>query len=108
MLDFYLNDVQTEKSAPNIWTQELMNDYLHRIRTGQTYSGYGEAAADNVYRHLDTQMDDVVKGGHILVIGTEYPWIEGLLLFHGVKNITVLDYNTIVSEHPQIRALKPG
>jgi len=108
MMDFYLNDVPAPTSNKNVWTKQLMNDYLHKIRKGHHYSGYGQEAADNVKRHIKDHMIDVVKGGHILVIGTDQPWIEGLLLYHDVKNITVLDYNSIISEHPQIRALRPG
>ena len=31
-----------------------------------------------------------VKGKHVLVIGTQIPWIEAILLEMGVKQITTL------------------
>ena len=52
-------------------------------------------------------MADIVKGGHILVIGSQSPWIEAILLNLGASNITTLEHNPIISTHPQIRAINP-
>jgi hypothetical protein len=46
-------------------------------------------------------------GGHILVIGSQTPWIEAILLELGAANITTLEYSPAVSEHPQIRMVTP-
>ena len=48
-----------------------------------------------------------VKNQHILVIGTQVPWIEAILLDMGAKKITILEYNDIVSEHPKLFPIKP-
>ena len=48
-----------------------------------------------------------VKNQHILVIGTQVPWIEAILLDMGAKKITILEYNDIVSQHPQLFPIKP-
>ena len=48
-----------------------------------------------------------VKNKHVLVIGTQEPWIEAILLEFGAKKITTLEYNDIVSEHHQLFPIKP-
>ena len=77
MMDFYLSDISGHASPP-IWTVDLLNDYRKLIRRGTPYSGYGQPAAENVQRHLLDHLD--VLGAHVLVIGTELPWIEAQLL----------------------------
>ncbi len=46
-------------------------------------------------------------GGHILVIGSQTPWIEAMLLELGAANITTLEYSPAVSLHPQVRIVSP-
>ena len=48
-----------------------------------------------------------IDGGHILVIGSESPWIEAILFEKGARHITVLDYGKIISKHSNISILNP-
>jgi len=48
-----------------------------------------------------------VDGKHVLVIGSQSPWIESILLSRGAKNITTFDYVKIKSFHPQVEVLTP-
>ena len=48
-----------------------------------------------------------VKGKNVLVIGSQSPWIETILLAKGAKNITTFDYVKIENSHPQIEVLMP-
>lgn len=48
-------------------------------------------------------MKDWVRGGNVLVIGSEQPWIEAILLEYGAANVTTLDYNEIVSKVDNVR-----
>ena len=48
-----------------------------------------------------------VKGGHILVIGSQDPWIEVILLEKGAKHVTTLDYVVIENGHPNITVVTP-
>ncbi len=47
-----------------------------------------------------------ISGGHVLVIGSETPWIEAMLLELGAANVTTLDYNQVISEVPNIRCVR--
>jgi len=49
---------------------------------------------------LDNKMP--VTDKHVLVIGSEVPWLEAVLLSKGAKKITTFDYATIESRHPQV------
>ncbi len=44
-----------------------------------------------------------VSGGHVMVIGSQNPWIEAMLLEMGAANVTTLEYNKIVSRVPNLR-----
>ena len=43
-----------------------------------------------------------VKDKHVLVIGSEVPWLEAVLLSKGAEKITTFDYDTIESLHPLV------
>ena len=48
-----------------------------------------------------------VSNQHVLVIGTQSPWIEAILLELGAKHVTILEYNDIINDHPQLTPIKP-
>ncbi|CAL6339225.1 unnamed protein product [Bathycoccus prasinos] len=43
-----------------------------------------------------------IMNKHVLVIGSERPWLEGMLLAFGAKFVTTLEYGSIIAEHPQL------
>ena len=47
----------------------------------QTVGSYGKIAVDEIYRHLNDYMD--IKDKHVLVIGSQRPWLETLILEAG-------------------------
>ena len=49
-----------------------------------------------------------IRNGSVMVIGSLLPWIEACLLAVGAKMVTVVEYRTIISEHPQIRTMTPA
>ena len=48
-----------------------------------------------------------VKDKHFLVIGSQRPWIEVILLSLNVGHITTLEYNEYNTDHPRISILSP-
>ena len=48
-----------------------------------------------------------LKGKHVLVIGSETPWLESMLLSKGAKMVSTLEYKKLQSTHPQIQTLMP-
>ena len=48
-----------------------------------------------------------VKDKHVLVMGSQTPWVELIMLNKGAKNVTTFDYIKMKSDHPQIEVLTP-
>ena len=44
----------------------------------------------------------------MLVIGSQVPWIEMILLKKGAMNVTTYDYVKMISDHPQVEVLTPA
>ena len=42
-----------------------------------------------------------------MVIGTQVPWIEAILLEKGATHVTTLDYGEIENTHPNITIVTP-
>ena len=59
-----------------------------------------ELLTDKRYKHL-------VVNSNVLVVGSQSPWIEVLLLAAGVKHITTAEYGIIYTEHPQMSWIHP-
>ena len=47
------------------------------------------------------------KGKDILVIGSETPWIEAVLINEGAASITTLEYNPHPTDHPKLKTISP-
>ena len=47
------------------------------------------------------------KDKNILVIGSETPWIEAVLINEGAGSITTLEYNPHPTDHPKIKTISP-
>ena len=63
-------------------------------REGHLNGGYGKHVVNRIQFALDNHMGEV-KGKHFLVVGSERPWIEALLLLAGAYcNCVKLVVNT--------------
>ena len=49
----------------------------------------------------------MLRNKHVLVIGSERPWIEVILLSLNVGHITTLEYNSYITDHPKISKVSP-
>ena len=96
-----------DKGKENIWSKELIETTMKLFNDGELFGGYGTKIVKNMANIINDHMIDQVKDGHVLVIGSQSPWIEGMLLVLGAKKITTLEYSKIISEHPQIDIVTP-
>ena len=53
------------------------------------------------------QFSNKIRNGVILVIGSDTPWIETILLEKGAAKIITLEYANITVEHPNITIMSP-
>ena len=49
-----------------------------------------------------------IKGLHVMVIGSERPWLEVVLLAEGAGRVTTVEYGSITSKHPQVQTMLPA
>jgi hypothetical protein len=87
------------------WTTELIEQHLTWFRNNQLMGSYGKAVADDIFDHLVGHMD--LEGKHVLIVGSQKPWVETLVLEAGAANITTLDYVQIKSDYPKITTITP-
>jgi len=61
------------------------------------FPGYVDMIANSLKNYANP------KGKTCLVIGSQTPWIESMLLSLGAEKVTTFDYIQITSEHPQVK-----
>ena len=79
---------------------------MEMYRNGTLQGNYGKSSVQEIGNLIRTLVP--VKDKHVLVIGSEVPWIEAILLAEGAGNITTLEYRAIEPNHPQIKTLLPA
>eukprot|EP00284_Hemiselmis_tepida_P017536 CAMPEP_0174923918 /NCGR_PEP_ID=MMETSP1355-20121228/6900_1 /TAXON_ID=464990 /ORGANISM="Hemiselmis tepida, Strain CCMP443" /LENGTH=3102 /DNA_ID=CAMNT_0016169659 /DNA_START=138 /DNA_END=9443 /DNA_ORIENTATION=+ len=89
-----------------VWTQETINLWSENCGRGKLEGTYGTAHTRNL---LDGLLDmSSVRGGHVLVIGSETPWVEACLLYLGARMVTTLEYSHITCDHPRVQTMVPA
>jgi len=87
-----------------IWTKKDVNDMIELASRGELNGNYGIDETNWVIEGLKRTN---VKGKHVLVIGSENPWVEACVLNAGAEHVTTLEYGRIISQHPRISTLTP-
>ena len=62
---------------------------------------YGSEEAELLYDTLYHRKEAIVDK-RVLVVGSETPWVESILLEIGARHVTTLEYNKVKSTHPQV------
>jgi hypothetical protein len=87
-----------------VWTEADIHQAMAEAKAGTLKGTYG-VAATTLFR--DDVGDLPIRGKSVMVIGTQKPWIEAILLHLGAAHVTTLEYSHIVSHHAQITTLQP-
>jgi len=93
------------KAEQSVWKEGQIEQWADDCGKGKLNGNYGISATNSVYEGL-LKMPSV-KGGHILVMGSENPWIESCILRAGARHVTTIEYGSIVSEHPRVSTMTP-
>ena len=96
-----------QKDEELIWTQSDIELLKEVFKSGTMRGGYGVETVKNMSEIMQNHMLEQINGGHVLVIGSQTPWIEAMLLVFGASKVTTLEYSKITSEHPQIEVVTP-
>ncbi|XP_061175920.1 uncharacterized protein LOC133184862 [Saccostrea echinata] len=104
--DYYFNSQYLNaKSRTPIWTKENVEQQVSLARRGVLGGNYGRSETNALRDGI--QHAPGVKGGRVLVIGSESPWVEACVLEAGAKEVVTLEYGEIKSLHPQIKTYIP-
>ena len=86
------------------WTKEAIEKKVKAVFTkdwNAVGGVYGPGDTEVLYETMNLYKNKIV-GKRALVIGSESPWVESLVLALGAKHVTTLEYNRIKSTHPQV------
>jgi hypothetical protein len=101
----YLSERYSGTSAfTAVWKAEQMEELIAKHKNGQSIGGYG-LYEENSLRDAVQKYSILGKGG--AVIGSASPWVEAILFANGARNITTIEYGTIVSHVPNHRTFTP-
>jgi len=95
----------------NLWKKDDVDAWVAMAKSGTLEGTYGVGETNQVIRTIReacVKHNQCVKGLHVMVIGSERPWLEAVLLAEGAARITTLEYGSITSLHPQIQTLLPS
>jgi len=84
------------------FTQEEFDKCVERINKREV----------NYYQHTDLWLYEAlnaypIKGKHVCIAGSAYPWYEAMAIVFGAKKCTVIEYSDRQSFHPDIEYVKP-
>lgn len=86
------------------WTFELVDDYRRRVRAREARFNYDNGP---LYDFFEKKSKIIIAGKRGLVIGSEIPWLEAMLLEFGATSVDTVEFGEITSHHPQIRTHTP-
>ena len=87
------------------WTQNMVEEFQRNFQDGTLFGNYGVDNVNRISKIIDDKMQ--LKDKHVLVIGSETPWLESMLLTKGAKMVSTLEYKKLQSTHPLIQTLLP-
>mgnify|MGYP003113009548 CR=1 FL=1 len=101
----YRNDCseQVQEQINANFTQEEFDKCIRKIKNKEwNYYHYTDAW---LYLALEKYP---IKGKHVCIAGSAYPWYEAMAIVHGASKCTVIEYSDRTSFHPDIEYIKPG
>jgi len=95
----------TKDALQTEWTEGLLNDWKDQASNGVLAGTYDVASTNSLMKAVTSV---VMKGKRCLVIGSEKPWVEAVLLAAGASSVVTLEYGKIQSYHPQVTTMLPS
>lgn len=90
----------------SVWEHTKVEEMKKNCSDGTLEGNYGVYETIKLKAGLD-HMGDRIRGGRVLVIGSENPWVEACVLAAGAASVVTLEYGSIDSKHPQISSFTP-
>ena len=107
VMDWYFDQKYVGHTAEMpVWTKELVEDYIKSAAQGTLKGAYGVSETNALRDGIGHAPG--LKDGRVLVIGSQSPWVEAVVLEQGAKEVVTLEYGRIKSRHPQIKTMVPS
>ena len=102
---YYFVEKSNGVPTPTIWRKDEVESYKRRARNKEPLGWY---PYEN--HHIYSTLEKFNLTGKVgMVIGSQYPWLESILLEVGkASKIVTVEYYPTISEHPQIDTLHPN
>jgi hypothetical protein len=88
-----------------VWPHALVEDWVKAAQNGSLPGAYGVKESDLLLSVLSKTPQ--IHQGKILVIGSNRPWVEAILLAAGANSVSTVEYGQKTSEHPKLSILTP-
>ena len=75
-------------------------------RKGKLAGNYG-VHETNALREALRVVQEQIRGGRVLVIGSENPWVEACVLEAGAASVVTLEFAIIKTDHPKLKIITP-
>jgi hypothetical protein len=103
--DLYYGQKYNGKAKILDWSTEVVEEYIDKVKNGKFYGSYGKKTTQKVFETLQNMN---LEGMRVLVIGSEYPWVEAASLASGAKEVYTVEYSPINATHPQMKTFHPN
>ena len=92
-------------AAVSQWTADLIDMQVSEATVGRLAGTYGVDETNALLDGLSHAPG--VKGGRVLVVGSERPWVEACVLATGASEVVTLEYGAINCTHPLVTTMTP-
>ena len=96
--------MQADAYRNSQWSKSSIEKKIKAIRLkhwNMVGGAYGPEETECLYDTINFYKGEVFNKS-VLVIGSETPWVESILLAIGAKHVTTLEYNRIQTTHPMV------
>jgi len=104
--DWYIDEANLggDMLTQTVYTSQHIQNMVEMVKQGTPYENYHGGARD-----IEAAIDQYcnVTGKHILVLGSQSPWIEAILIYKGASKVTTVEFGDFRSEHPQLEYITP-
>eukprot|EP00775_Hariotina_reticulata_P008065 gene8065-8260_t len=106
VLDWYFSEVaaDTGVGAHVTWSQQYLDSMTAQAKGRPSSFGNYQEHVVSMYHALDCHP---VTGLYGAVIGTQFPWLEAVLLAFGASKLTTVEYAKIDSQVKNVEAITP-
>jgi hypothetical protein len=90
-----------------VWTVAEIEGMKAQALQDTLPGNYGWGTTSMIWGMMK-RYENLLRGKHAFVIGSETPWVEAMLLAIGASHVTTIEYGTIISQHPNVSTMTPA